>query len=250
MTRQAHFSTGVAPVSIAHRIQRWSARMASSTMRARIDANASVTISRLLTAKIELTFGLSYEQFGPGGNALTASSGRFIDRCPGCPYADPAIASRGDPASPIVLVGEAPGAHEIEEGLPFVGKAGSLLSEEILAAGLVEDELYIVNALSCRPVPVRPRVGAIRACRSRLLAELAAHPRRVVVTLGATPLRAITGSPCSVLAERKAGPRQIGSWLVVPTVHPAWVLRWRSERAEMLERDLRLAAGLLRNPRL
>lgn|SRR5450759_2242704 len=179
---------------------------------------------------------------------MAVLGGRFIERCPDCPYAGPAVVSRGDPTSQFVLVGEAPGDREIEEGRPFVGPAGRILSTAIAAAGLAEDDVLIVNAIACQPVPVRPRVGAIDACRDRLRAELEAHPRRVVVTLGGTPFRAVTGIPCSVLAERQVGPRPFGAWILVPTVHPAWVLRWKADRLGMLVEDLQGAAALLQYP--
>jgi uracil-DNA glycosylase len=110
---------------------------------------------------------------------------------------------------------------------------------------LVERELLIVNSIACRPNPVRPKASAIYACRARLLGELDAYPRRVVVTLGATPFRAITDTRASILVERGAGPRPFGAWTLVPTVHPAWVLRWKAERYGTLKHDLQVAAGLL-----
>jgi uracil-DNA glycosylase family 4 len=129
-----------------------------------------------------------------------------LPRCPGCPYGGKAIASRGRVDSRLVLVGEAPGAREIECEEPFRGAAGRVLSGAIEAAGLHEEELLIVNAIACRPQPVRPTVAAIDSCRGRLMGELHEHPRAVVVTLGATPLRAVAEDKTPVLRAREDRP--------------------------------------------
>jgi uracil-DNA glycosylase family 4 len=83
-----------------------------------------------------------------------------IDHCPGCPYREfgPAVGPRGDPASRIVLVGEAPGREEIKAGRPFVGPAGRVLSEALAEAGLTPGDLFITNAVACVPHPVHPWV--------------------------------------------------------------------------------------------
>jgi uracil-DNA glycosylase family 4 len=119
----------------------------------------------------------------------------IIDNCPDCPYREfgPAIGPRGDPASRIVLVGEAPGAKEIAEGRPFVGPVGDVLWEALTEAGHSEADLFITNAVACQPRPVKPTVAAIDACRGRLVGDIKAHPRAVVVALGLTAVRAVTG---------------------------------------------------------
>ncbi len=151
----------------------------------------------------------------------------FIDRCHECPYQGKAIGTRGDPASPIVLVGEAPGANEIVEGRPFVGLAGTMaLWPALDDVGLSEADVFITNSVACLPNPVRPRVVAINACHGRLAQDLGAHHRKVVVALGATAIRAVTG--LRGFATTKAGPgaELTSDWgKVVPTFHPAFILR-------------------------
>ena len=111
-----------------------------------------------------------------------------IGHCPSCPYREgPAIGHRGNPASRIVLVGEAPGAKEIAEGRLFVGPAGDVLWAAVAKAGLHEADVFVVNSLACRPHPVRPRVEAIVACRGRLVRYIAAYPRAVIVALAGPP---------------------------------------------------------------
>ena len=91
----------------------------------------------------------------------------IIDNCPDCPHREfgPAIGPRGDPASRIVLVGEAPGAKEVAEGRPFVGPAGDVLWEALTEAGHSEADLFITNAVACQPRPVKPTVAADRSAR-------------------------------------------------------------------------------------
>ena len=171
----------------------------------------------------------------------------FIDRCLGCPYRGRAIGPRGNPTSRIVLVGEAPGETEIKRGEPFRGKAGQTLNSALTEAGLDEGSLFITNAVACQPDPVRPWVRAIDACRGRLEADLGANPRAVLVALGGTAVRAVTRlSGFRVLRDR--GRPLTGPWgTLMPTLHPARVLRRPSERHLLVE-DLmhagRIAAGV------
>ncbi len=170
-----------------------------------------------------------------------------IDNCPGCPYRGfgPAIGPRGNPTSPIILVGEAPGATEIVEGRPFVGRAGGVLSEALAKAHLDEADVFITNTVACRPHPVHPRVKAIDACRGRLVRDIDAHPRGVIVALGLTAVRAVSGQRGFRMMDAH-GEELTSIWgPVVPTLHPARVLRRPSERP-LLVADLKHAASRLR----
>ncbi len=178
----------------------------------------------------------------------------FIDPCPGCPYQGVAIGSRGNPASRIVLVGEAPGATEIDEGMPFVGTAGTkVLWPAVAEADLNEADLYVVNSVACRPYnPANPRVrapspDAIAACHRRFVDEIRTHPRAVIVALGATAVRALTGRRAYPVTKGEPGTELPSIWgPVVPTLHPAYVLRRGLDGPEMrrLVEDLRRARQL------
>jgi Uracil-DNA glycosylase len=167
--------------------------------------------------------------------------------CDECPYrAGPTIGTRGDPSSRIVLVGEAPGEREILEGQPFKGPAGETLRIAIRESGLDEGDLFITNAIACRPYPTaRPHVKAIEACRNRLFGELRVSRRDVVVTLGATAFRATTGQRGFRMKDVR-GHIVDSQWgQLMPTLHPARILRVRSER-ELLVSDLVRARELAR----
>jgi uracil-DNA glycosylase family 4 len=165
-----------------------------------------------------------------------------IENCVLCPYrlVGPAIGTRGIRKSPLVLVGEAPGKNEILVGRPFVGRAGHLLGAALRDAGIDEAGVLIVNAIACRPVPVKPWRTAIAACHERLLGELRAAPRSAIVALGATAVSSLTGRrDVRILQERgRVFESELG--LVVATIHPARALRRPDEFTDLVD-DLALA---------
>ncbi len=178
---------------------------------------------------------------GDGGEVGRSRAGGLVQRCEGCPYGQGiAVGAGGDPQSPTVLVGEAPGRREVEVGRPFVGPAGQLLDEIANQAGLRLDDVFIVNAVACLPVPTTPRKSAILACRPRLLAELSRTPRLVIVTLGATATRSVLNDFGYRVVAGRGRPRTSPWGDVMPTVHPAFVRRRPSTRA-LLHRDLEWA---------
>jgi DNA polymerase len=182
----------------------------------------------------------------------------IIANCPGCPYSDGvAIGTRGDPLSPIVLVGEAPGANEIDEGRPFVGRAGvEVLWPAVAEAGLGEADFYVVNSVACRPFnPATPKVrkpsrSAIEACHDRFAADLG-DARAVIVALGAVAVMALTNQSDFPVTKTKPGTTVSSRFgPVVPTLHPAYVLRRGldgPERRRLVE-DLRYARDLALRP--
>ncbi len=146
-------------------------------------------------------------------------------------------------------MGEAPGADEVIKGEPFVGRAGDVLWAAVAAAGLLEDEVFIVNSVACRPFnPVRPAQRApsshaVKACHERLVGDIA-HPRPVIVALGATAVRAVTERRGLRVTKMASGTEIQTDWgPVVPTLHPAYVLRGglNSAEKERLVEDLKHA---------
>jgi uracil-DNA glycosylase len=171
-----------------------------------------------------------------------------IDPCLGCPYRfSAAIGPRGNPSSRMVLVGEAPGAQEIIEGEPFRGAAGAVLWRAANEARLLEGELFVTNSVACRPPHGRPTARAILACHGRLAREIEARPRAVVVALGLTAVRAVSGRrEFSMLKEH--GELLSSPWApVVPTLHPARVLRRPAEYPVLVE-DLKHARRVAYGP--
>ena len=159
----------------------------------------------------------------------------------------------------LLFIGEAPGADEDDQGEPFVGKAGQLLTRIIRAMGLTRETVYIGNILKCRPDTPgqaagnrKPTPEEMKTCIPYLHEQIDLIRPKVIVALGATAARSLIGRPVT-LAKVRGAPiaREDGSRLVV-TVHPSYLLRLPD--AESKERefaafvaDLKVCARLLKH---
>jgi DNA polymerase len=149
--------------------------------------------------------------------------------CTRCPLAETrtqVVFGVGHPSADLVFVGEGPGAEEDKQGIPFVGRAGQLLTRLIEGIGLTRDQVYIANVVKCRPPGNRdPQPDEIEACRPYLEGQLDFLQPRVVVTLGnfATKLLLETKEGITKLRGREF-PYRDGA-VLIPTFHPAAVLR-------------------------
>ena len=133
----------------------------------------------------------------------------------------------GSRTADLVFVGEGPGAEEDRQGIPFVGRAGQLLTKLIEGIGTTRDDVYIANVVKCRPPGNRdPQPGEIEACRPYLEAQLAFLEPLVLVTLGnfATKLLLDTREGITKLRGHEFEYRD-GATVLVPTLHPSAVLR-------------------------
>ena len=139
----------------------------------------------------------------------------------------------GSPKARLMFVGEAPGEDEDLQGFPFVGKAGQLLTKMIEAMGLRRDDVYICNTVKCRPPNNRnPEPDELEACEPFLKGQLASVKPEVIVTLGKFAAQSLLrdGTPIS---------RMRGNWReyegipVMPTFHPAYLLRSPAEKGKV-----------------
>lgn len=153
----------------------------------------------------------------------------------------PLVPPSGPVDSPIVLVGEAPGADEVIKLAPFVGRAGQLLRQYLRRAGLGWDQLYVTNTVLYRPPGNRtPYPFEVQASLQRLMSELAIVRPVVVVTLGATAWSAL-GNPSARYSEARGKWHQLKYDLALPpadllvTWHPAAALRDRIADRELAE---------------
>ncbi|EHM12446.1 MULTISPECIES: uracil-DNA glycosylase [Jonquetella] len=140
----------------------------------------------------------------------------------------------GPRESRVVLVGEAPGAAEDESGIPFVGASGRLLSQLLEESGLRRDELFITNAVKCRPPDNRtPQKDELSCCLCWLRRQLEMIRPDGIITVGNVPSRALLGRREGVTALRgRFYSLEIGgrtAW-VRPIFHPAYLLRNRTRR--------------------
>jgi DNA polymerase len=153
----------------------------------------------------------------------------------------------GNPEADLMFVGEAPGAEEDKQGLPFVGRSGKLLDKLLLEElGITRDQCYIANVLMCRPPNNRdPEPDEIATCRPWLEQKLALIDPKVIVTLGrfSTQLLLDTKEGITKLRGRV---HPFGKAVLVPTFHPAAVLRGGASTMAQMRADLvraKLALG-------
>ncbi|MDH3540563.1 MAG: uracil-DNA glycosylase, partial [Acidimicrobiia bacterium] len=138
----------------------------------------------------------------------------------------------GSPTARLMFVGEAPGANEDREGVPFVGLAGQLLETLLGEIGLTRDEVYIANVLKCRPPGNRdPQQDEIDSCKGYLRRQLELVDPEVVMTLGNFATKLLLRTTTGITRLRG----QVYPWWrgiqVVPTFHPAAALRGRPQVA-------------------
>jgi uracil-DNA glycosylase family 4 len=145
-----------------------------------------------------------------------------------------------------MFVGEAPGFHEDQQGEPFVGAAGNLLTRMIEDIGLRRCDVYIANVLKCRPPGNRdPDPGEISSCRPFLEGQLAAIDPAVVVALGNFAARLLLDTKEGITRLRGREYEWRGRTLV-PTHHPAAVLRGRGEALAQMRADFVLVKRALK----
>lgn len=153
------------------------------------------------------------------------------------------ILGKGNQRSEVMIVGEAPGANEEREGKPFVGKSGELLREMLEAKGFDEKDLFITNAVSCRPPSNRtPSKGEIKACKKWLEYQIAMVKPRFVLLLGNVPLMSITGG--AGITKRRGKPFEKDGIIYLATFHPAFALRDPDQRA-VIERDIQTFSDIV-----
>ncbi len=150
----------------------------------------------------------------------------------------------GSPGADLMFVGEAPGADEDEQGIPFIGRAGQLLTKIIEAIDLTRDDVYIANIIKCRPPQNRnPDQDEVDSCEPFLFRQIEVIKPKVIVALGKYAAQTLlkTETPISRLRGQVLDYR--GAKLV-PTFHPAYLLRNPSSKREVWE-DMKLVKRLL-----
>jgi uracil-DNA glycosylase len=181
------------------------------------------------------------------GEALAALRAHIGD-CTRCPLhaqgRRQVVFGVGNPDAQLMFVGEAPGADEDVQGVPFVGRAGQLLTKIIEAIGLSRDDVYIANVIKCRPPQNRnPEQDEVDTCEPFLFRQIDIIKPKVIVALGKFGAQTLlrTLDPISRLRGRVYDYR--GAKLV-PTFHPAYLLRNPASKREVWE-DMKLVKKLL-----
>jgi DNA polymerase len=179
---------------------------------------------------------------------------REASTCTLCPLAEGrtnVVFGAGNADADLMFVGEAPGAEEDRQGLPFVGRAGGLLTELVEGIGMTRDDVFITNVLLCRPPGNRdPQPDEIEACRPYLEQKIELIEPRVIATLGNFATKLLTQSHVGITRVR--GTPQVHTLggrtlFVMPLLHPAAALRTPS-LVETLREDFAKLPELITTP--
>lgn len=166
-------------------------------------------------------------------------------RCKLCQSRTHIVFGVGNPRADLMFVGEAPGADEDAQGIPFVGRAGRLLTRIIQAIDLEREQVYIANILKCRPPGNRdPQPDEVTTCEGFLFKQIDAIQPKVLVALGKHAAQTLLGTqtPISRLRGRFF---PFGNALLLPTFHPSFLLRNPAAKSDVWE-DMKLVRDKLR----
>ncbi len=163
-------------------------------------------------------------------------------RCKLCEARNSIVFGSGNPQADFVVIGEGPGADEDAQGKPFVGRAGQLLTKMLESIKLSRDDVYITNAVKCRPPGNRnPEPDELAACAPFLAAQLGLIQPRVVLSVGSVATQALLRTKDPIGKLRGRVHPFVGA-VLVPTFHPAFLLRNPGpEYKRMAYEDLKLA---------
>lgn len=179
---------------------------------------------------------------------------REVQGCTRCPLHETrtrAVFGAGNADAELMFVGEAPGAEEDRQGLPFVGRAGQLLNQLLEEIGMSRDDVFIANVLKSRPPGNRdPQPLEIEACEPYLFEQVRLIEPKVVCTLGNFATKLLSGSPTGITRVRgvpqvhRLGGRAV---FLLPLFHPAAALRTPAVK-ETLRGDFATIPALLAGP--
>jgi len=183
----------------------------------------------------------------PGDLEALGKEASGCTACRLCEGRTTVVFGEGNASAEVLFVGEAPGHHEDQQGRPFVGRAGQLLTQMIVAMGYRREEVYIANVLKCRPPNNRdPAPDEVERCLPYLLRQIELIRPKVVCALGRHALRALTGY-AGALSRVRGRPMAFLGTTVMPTFHPAYLLRNPAAKRDAWE-DLKQVLRILGRP--
>jgi uracil-DNA glycosylase len=163
-------------------------------------------------------------------------------KCKLCEGRTHVVFGSGNPAAEFVVIGEGPGADEDAQGLPFVGRAGQLLTKMLAAIDFSRDDVYITNAVLCRPPGNRnPEADELAACAPFLADKLGVIQPKVILSLGSVATQSLLKTK-EAIGKLRGRVQPFGDAILIPTFHPAFLLRNPGqEYKRMAWEDLKLA---------
>jgi uracil-DNA glycosylase family 4 len=184
------------------------------------------------------------------GEALAAIRADVGDDCRRCKLGGlgrrQIVFGVGNPDADLMFVGEAPGGDEDIQGIPFVGRAGQLLTKIIEAIGLTRDQVYIANVIKCRPPNNRnPEPDEVETCEPFLFQQIDVVQPKVIVALGTFAAKTLLRTQDSISRLRGRVYTFRGAQLI-PTFHPAFLLRSPERKRDVWE-DMKKVRALLQD---
>ena len=169
---------------------------------------------------------------------------KIVENCHLCDLAKTrkkVVFGEGDPNAKIMFIGEAPGASEDETGRPFVGRAGQLLTKMIEnVLEIPRSSVYIANIVKCRPPNNRvPTPQEAKTCLPYLLKQIEIVDPKILVALGATSYRYLTGDNTPI-SKIRGQIIKFQNRILIPTYHPSYLLRNPSKKKEVYEDLLKI----------
>jgi uracil-DNA glycosylase len=189
--------------------------------------------------------------------AALAAFEQAVSGCTRCPLhkgRTQVVFGNGNPSADLMFVGEAPGFHEDQQGIPFVGQAGKLLDKLLGGIGMTRADVFVANVLKCRPPGNRdPQPDEIQSCEPHLFKQIEIIQPKLVCTLGNFATKLLSGKPTGI--TRVHGQEQWTTLggnkvLLYPLYHPAAAL-YTPAMLKILEQDfarLPLLLGLTEEP--
>lgn len=165
--------------------------------------------------------------------------------CRLCETRNTVVFGSGSPNADVMVIGEGPGQREDEQGVPFVGRSGQLLTRLLAEQGIVRDDVYIANVVKCRPPRNRdPRPDEIDSCKPYLRRQIQLVDPKVVVTVGNFSSKLLLNTTAGITKTRGQAYEWWGRYLV-PTFHPAAALRGGQRVTDDIRNDIAIVRSLL-----
>jgi DNA polymerase len=197
----------------------------------------------------------SFSSFGIGPGEIPAEAPALDEirseigdcrRCKLAPFRTNIVFGSGTSKAELVFVGEAPGYDEDQQGLPFVGRAGQLLTKIIESINLKREDVYICNVLKCRPPENRnPEPDEVAACNPFLKKQLATIAPKIVCCLGSFAAQTVLGTTAPI-SKLRGKFFNLDGMRVIATFHPAYLLRSPDKKREVWEDMKQIRAELFR----